>query len=281
MTAERTNSYDIDSHIAEFYDSWETHSQDIELIRRLIAGQGRLRILEPFCGTGRILVPLARDGHELVGMDQSRCMLDRAEAKIAVLPEDIRSSVTLSRTDVLTADWPGGFDLVLLGGNCFYELGSPQEQEACVAYAAAALKPGGFLYADNDHMEDEVPSAWLAAGPRKGIFPLGTCADGTRLEAENETLSLDLDKRLWRTRRRITITSPDGVARNVEYRQQKHPVRHAEVRDWLLKHGFAIEQEFGDREGHPYTYDSPRAIFWARKEKLKDTGLRKARGAKT
>ena len=39
----------------------------------------------------------------------------------------------------------------------------------------------------------------------------------------------------------------------------------AEVRGWLEKHGFEIESFFGDRAGRPYTDDSPRAIFWARK----------------
>ena len=265
MTDERVNPYDIDPHVAEFYDIHETHSQDVELIRRLIAGRGWIRILEPFCGTGRILIPLAKDGHELVGLDQSRCMLDRARARIALLPADIHAAVTLVQADALAGDWPGGFDLVLLGSNCFYELSSPQEQETCVAFAAAALKPGGHAYVDNDHMEDAVPAAWLPAGPRPGGFPRGTCADGTRLESVNETLSFDLQTRLWRARRSITITSPEGTARTVEYVHQKHPVRFAEVRGWLQKHGLTIEQTSGDREGHSYTNDSPRAIFWAAK----------------
>ena len=78
MSINRTNTYSLDAHVAEIYDGVETQTDDVKLIRRLIAGRGRLRILEPFCGTGRILIPLASDGHEIVGFDQSAPMLDRA-----------------------------------------------------------------------------------------------------------------------------------------------------------------------------------------------------------
>ena len=48
------NMYDVDSHIAEIYDQDETGTDDVEFIERLIKGEDKIRILEPFCGTGRI-----------------------------------------------------------------------------------------------------------------------------------------------------------------------------------------------------------------------------------
>lgn len=70
-------SYDVHPILAEAYDLHETHTTDVELIRRLIGDRKGLRILEPFCGTGRILLPLACDGHEVVGIDISGHMLQR------------------------------------------------------------------------------------------------------------------------------------------------------------------------------------------------------------
>ena len=125
------------------------------------------------------------------------------------------------------------------------------------------MKPGGYVYVDNDHMEEEIPQAWLPTGKRPTGFPSGTCADGTRLEGTTETLSFDPDKRLWLARRGITVTSPDGTTKTTERLQQKHPVSFGEVKGWLEEHGFVIEQTFGDREGNPYTPESPRAILWA------------------
>jgi ubiquinone/menaquinone biosynthesis C-methylase UbiE len=73
--------YDVTPHVAEIYDQSETYTDDVVLIQNLIQGSGHLRILEPFCGTGRILIPLALAGHTLVGLDNAAGMLLRAKEK--------------------------------------------------------------------------------------------------------------------------------------------------------------------------------------------------------
>lgn len=266
MSENSVNAYSLDPHVAEIYDQHETQTDDVEVIRRLIEPLGNLRILEPFCGTGRILIPLASDGHGMVGMDQSLPMLDRARAKIEQLPPDVQQRITLQQADVTAAAWPSGFDLILLGGNCFYELASPAEQEACIASAAAALKSDGYLYVDNDHMEGEFDEAWRQMGKRTTAFPCGTCADGARVEGASETLWFDAARRLSRCRRTVTVVLADGTVICGERVQHKHPPSFGEVKSWLETHGFAIEQTFGDRAGNSFVPESPRAIFWARKE---------------
>jgi SAM-dependent methyltransferase len=256
--------YDVEPHIAEIYDQVETYTDDIDLIRRLIGGRRSLRILEPFCGTGRILIPLALDGHTLVGLDQSKGMLARARAKIVRLPEQVQRRITLTQADVVSVRWPQEFDLVILGGNCFYELATPQEQEGCIQSAAAALNSGGYVYVDNDHMEGELAESWRKPGASQG-FPTGTCADGTRLESTTETIWYDAPRRLVKFRRCTRATLPNTSVIEKEHIQQKHPVSTTEVRTWLETHGFVIEQLYGDRAGNPYTEASQRAIFWARK----------------
>jgi SAM-dependent methyltransferase len=259
-----TNMYDVEPHIAEIYDQIETYTDDIELIRRLIGERGPLRILEPFCGTGRILTPLALDGHALVGLDQAQGMLARARVKIALLPAEVQARITLSEADVTSAEWPQSFDLVILGGNCFYELATPQEQEKCIISAAASLHPGGYVYVDNSHMEGDLDESWRSPGVSQG-FPMGTCADGTRVASTKETIWYDVPHRLVRFRRGTTVTLPDGNTIRKEYVQQKHPVSTVEVQMWLEAHGFLVEQMYGDRAGNPYTEAADRAIFWARR----------------
>lgn len=260
-----TTQYDLDPHVAEIYDQFEVQTDDIELIGKVVAGKGALRILEPFCGTGRILIPLASDGHEIVGFDRSRPMLDRARSKIAALPQEVQQRITLFQADVTAAEWPRDFDLVLLGGNCFYELSSSEEQEGCIAAASAASRPGGYVYVDNNHMEGDLEESWRVPGVRATRFPRGVCVDGTRVEGTAETIAFDAAKRLWRACRSVTITFPDGRVTRHEYIEQKHPVSAVEVRTWLENHGFVVEALFGDRSGSPYLETSPRAILWARK----------------
>jgi len=264
MSYNTTNMYDVEPHVAEIYDQIETYTDDIELLRRLIGKRGPLRILEPFCGTGRLLIPLALDGHALVGLDQAQGMLARARAKIARLPAEVQARITLAQADVTSAEWPQGFALVILGGNCFYELATPQEQEQCLISAAASLHPGGYVYVDNNHMEGALDESWRSPGVSQG-FPTGTCADGTRVASTKEIIWYDVPRRLVRLRRGTTVTLPDGSIITKEYVQQKHPVSAVEVQTWLEKHGFLVEQRYGDRAGTPYTDTSDRAIFWARR----------------
>jgi SAM-dependent methyltransferase len=266
--------YDLDPHVAELYDQQETYRDDVDLILNLLGSSGARRILEPFCGTGRMLIPLALAGHEVAGLDNSPAMLSRAQLKIAQLPSSMQQRIRLTEMNVIRDTWPGDFDVVLLGGNCFYELATAEAQQTCIAAeaqqtciaaAAAALRVGGFLYVDNNHMEGDLDPAWyLGAQPRPG-FPTGTCADGTVLESTLETIWYDAPQRLARFQRVTTITSASGLAQQVESVQQKHPVSTTEMAGWLEGAGFIIERHFGDRVGSPYRPSAQRSIFWARK----------------
>lgn len=264
MAANATNPYDIEAHVAEVYDLQETDTADIELIRRLINGRGPWRILEPFSGTGRILIPLAADGHELVGIDQARFMVEHAGQKVASLTEEARQRIRIFQGDVLCMGWPEGFDLVILGGNSLYELANPDEQQHVIRLAVDALKPGGYLYVDNNHMEGDLAASWQEDSlQRRGLQ--GVCADGTSVETWMQTVWFDAPRRLVQLRRLTRVRYLDGSETSKEYFQQKHPVSTDEVRGWLEQTGLVIQQVFGDRQGAPYQPESSRAIFWAQK----------------
>lgn len=258
--------YDLDAGVAEIYDKIEMKTADVALLGRLLGSREGLRILEPFCGTGRILIPLACDGHTVVGLDHAAGMLDRAREKVSALAPEVRSRIALQERDVVGDGWPQGFDLVVLGGNCLYELATPEEQARVIARAAASLRPGGRVFVDNDHMEGELDPSWYEPPVEDGVFPTGECADGTRLESRWHVVWYDAARRLIRFRRQTRIVRPDGTATEHEVVQQKHPPSGEEVAEWLEAEGFSIERRMGDYDGSVYTDDAPRAIFWARRE---------------
>ena len=257
MSINEVSMYDVDLHIAEVYDGeWATDADEVDDIRSSLGDCAPVRVLEPFVGTGRILLPLVQDGHEVVGMDRSRVLLGRLREKLVRLPEKTQQHVTLLERDVLATAWPTGFDLVFMGGNCLYELGSPEEQEHCIASAAASLKPGGHLFLDNDHMEGELDETWRRPGRHGHLEPF-TCEDGTVLQFESETIWYDAPRRLHRSRRYTTVTRPDGSSQTIDFIIQKHPPSLAEMRAWLSAHG--LEVVVADE-----TLD--RATYWAWKE---------------
>jgi SAM-dependent methyltransferase len=260
MSYNKVNLYNIDTHIAEIYDQQENYSDDVQLLLDLIGKRGPLRIFEPFCGTGRILIPLVVAGHQLIGLDQSKVLLNCCKEKLSHTGKRAK----LVEGDAVDDPWPDGLDLVVLGGNCLYELANADEQERCIQSAASSLKPGGFLFLDNDHMEGPLAQAWQDPTARTS-FPTSQCADGIRLESTIQTIWVDVSARLARFSRQTKAIFPDGRIIEQTYIQQKHPISTGEVKFWLEKHGFAIEQFYGSRKREPYMNTSPRAIFWAKK----------------
>ena len=253
----------VDEYWAEIYDQIETQKDDVALLRELIRDFGLMRILEPFYGNGRIFIPLAEDGHEIVGMDRSEAMLESGRAKIRELPDDARKQITLRHADVTTEAWPGGFDLVILGGNCFYELATAEEQKGCIRSARASLKPGGHVYLDNNHMEGDLDAAWCKIGEME-VRPEYTCSDGATIVETVEPVWVDRVSRLWRAQRTVEVRTSEGeTMMRKEWVQQKHPPSTTEMRTWLGEHGFEVLELWGDRKKSPYTHRSGRAIFWA------------------
>jgi SAM-dependent methyltransferase len=259
--------YSADAHIAEIYDNTQTQTDDVEFFRRLIGTDRVCRIFEPFCGTGRIALPLARDGHRVHGLDCSEPMLERFRTKLACEPPDVQSRVCLTRAPVFGDVWPADQDVVLLAGNCPYELSSSDEQRALIHRAACYLRPGGHVLIDcDDHHSAELSPQWRRPpGQQRRAFPSGECADGTRLEATTEVEWYDARFRLVHYVRRLRVTKPDGTVSQHQWRETCRPVVMTELLAWVEEAGLEAEATFGGAPGNPYTSDSTRATVWARK----------------
>jgi SAM-dependent methyltransferase len=212
---------------AEVYERVETQRDDVALLRGLIHDLGRLRILEPFCGNGRILIPLAEDGHEIVGMDLSEAMLDSGRVKVRALADDVGRRITLLQADVTAEKWPGGFDLVVLGANCFYELATAEGQEGCIRSAAGALSLGGHVFVDNNDYKGD----WGAGpfGKERGIFE-GTASDGSRVRYSLKGIGFDENEQVLLRERAWCRRSPDGTETRRVWTTKTRPVSAREVR---------------------------------------------------
>jgi len=140
--------------IARLYDlDLSEDAGDVELHVALARRTGG-PVVELAVGTGRIAVPLAEAGYDVVGVDIDRGMLDRARTRIASAGPEIASRIRLVEADLLDSDGheavtsAGPFQLAILGLNSILLLANAAAQRRALATMARLVAPGGLLVVD-------------------------------------------------------------------------------------------------------------------------------------
>src|SRR5438477_475778 len=108
-------------------------------------------ILELGCGTGRITVPIAQDGHHIVGLDRSAAMLERAERRARRANVEIR----WVEGDMRAFSFNEAFALVFVALNSFLML-DPNDRWSCLARVREHLAPRGRVAIDVFQPDPEV-----------------------------------------------------------------------------------------------------------------------------
>ena len=126
-----------------------------------LARQVASPVVELACGTGRLTLPLARDGHDMIGFDASPAMLRAAREKarmegleVAFVEGDMRSFALGRR-----------FGLVVVGCNSLAHLTGIEDLRACFRCIRRHLAPGGVFAFDAVNPD---PGA-LARLPSEGV----------------------------------------------------------------------------------------------------------------
>lgn len=102
-------------------------------------------VLELGCGTGRILLPAAEAGAQMVGLDRAPAMLEVLRRKLAALPEEVQSRVELAQADMRSFELGRRFPLILIPYRAFLHLLTDAEQRMALERIREHLEPGGRL----------------------------------------------------------------------------------------------------------------------------------------
>jgi SAM-dependent methyltransferase len=132
------------------------------------------RVLDAPCGYGRLSRPLAERGAHVLGVDQSRTLLQHAESERGDLPS---SRLRYVQHDLRYPLAEVGFDAAL---NVFSSLGYGSEDDdlAILATLRAAVRPGGLVFVETIHRD--LVASLLA----RGQPPSQRLADGTLVVEE-------------------------------------------------------------------------------------------------
>jgi len=217
--------------------------------------------LEIACGTGRVLLPLARAGLRVTGIDVSEAMLAVSRRKLQGEPAEVAERVDLIHADMTQFDLGKQFGLAIIPFSAFQALLTRADQRACLERCRAHLEPGRLLAIDvfNPRLTRLTSSAPILEGPEEFSGPEG---ETVRWSGETE---YDLTSQTLRSRWRYERTTPGGETTVSEHVLKLHYFFRFEF-EWMLEAcGFQIETLYGSFDRSPFTAESPEMIFVARK----------------
>jgi SAM-dependent methyltransferase len=245
---------------ARFYDpdldDWDT---DIQMYEQF-AARCSSPILELGCGTGRVLIPLARQGYRVTGIDASAAMLERARNKIA--EEDLDERVTLVEQEMRKLELGEQFNLAIAALNSFAHLHTTDEQLAALAQIRRHLNPGGLLVLDmfNPDMGRLLDTRGQVALAKVMAEP-GTGQRTMRFDTEE----VDLGRQIIHTTYIVDEIDAEGHVQRTLFPFSLRYVFRYEL-ELLLRHaGYEIEAIYGSYDLDEFSGDSEKLIAVARR----------------
>ena len=241
--------YDLDNDAAASAGGPGTADIDwFRAIARRVGGP----ILELGCGTGRIAVALALDGHRVVGIERSAAMIERARRRAGP-----RSSAEFRQGDIRAFELGDSFRLVAMALNTFLAL-EPGDRRSCLSSARAHLAADGRLALDVFQPEGAtaggegvVVEEWTRSDPATGHEV--TKFTSSRATSERTVVSLSYDE-----------LDADGTVRRLHRRTALHHLYRREAELLFASEGLAIESIHGDYDGSPAEDDARRLLIVAR-----------------
>jgi ubiquinone/menaquinone biosynthesis C-methylase UbiE len=224
-------------------------------------------VLELGCGTGRILLPIAESGIEIVGLDAAASMLAIARQKVAALPEETQNRLQLVEGDMRRFDLGRRFPLILIPFRAFLHLLTVEDQKQALASIRSHLTDGGRL-------------VFNIFDPRLEIMTAHSGPFGSAMKKLQEFVHPQTGNRtlLWDTRRydfEQQVLTEDRLLEEIDASGQVISRRYAtltlrfiyryEMQHLLELCGFEVEALYGDFSRGPFRYGNEQVWIARRK----------------
>ena len=251
---------------AEFYDyvvPYQTRGDVAFFVEAAQASKGS--VLEVGCGTGRVLIPIARAGIPITGVDLSPHMLDVCQRRLAGEPAEVQSRVQLDLADMRDFELGQTFKLITIPFRPFQHLIEVEDQMACLRCIHRHLAADGHFILDVfnpslPHIAREV------TGDEEGDEPEFSMPDGRRVLRRNRIVARDVFKQVQDIELIYYVTHPDGRTERLVH---AFPIRYLfryEVEHLLARCGFEVETVYADYDKSPYGSKYPGELIFVAKK---------------
>ena len=240
--------------LARYYD-WEHAAFEDDVAMYLgFAKRTGGPVLELACGTGRLLLPLLREGIRAVGVDSSGPMLE--VARRAAARAGLAGQAELHQADVRELALDERFRLAFIALDSFGLLRHRSDQLAALARTRRHLVPGGLLVLDvangnlrGGEARDELLLQHLGVDPESGRPLSKWTARSTDLAGQVDRFTYFYD----------VVREDSTVARHTAELELRYFGRF-ELELLLERADFAVEALYGSYDLAPFTSESERLI---------------------
>jgi len=202
-------------------------------------------VLALACGTGRLVCRLTREGHEVVGLDLSKAMLDLARRNVAKLPAKARKRVTLVRGDMSAFDLGRRFGLIFIADNSFRELETRRKLLSALRCIRRHLAPGGRVLITERRLEPSV----FSGGKRSFDWtPPVRHPDTGNLISRRGEITLSRDRKRFTGRLVYNTIASNGCETMQEFSVRAPALCKEDYAALFLRAGFAVCAYPGYRE---------------------------------
>jgi SAM-dependent methyltransferase len=249
--------YDEYEFIAELYDFVRPYRdrQDVAFFVEAAKECGG-PVLEIGCGTGRVLIPTAHAGVDIVGLDLSPHMLGVCRRQLAQKSSTIQSRVQLLQADMRNFNLERTFHLITVPFRPFQHLITVDDQRSCLASIRRHLADGGRLILDLfnpnlDALANQQPGAEVGEEP-EFVTP-----DGRRVIRRHKIVAHDRFNQFMQVELVYYVTHPDGREERLVHAFSMRYLFRFEVEHLLARCGFELEHVYANFDKSPYGSQYP------------------------
>lgn len=253
---EDTGGYQTNPFVAQLYDQFVPYRERPDLdffVQEAVLSGGP--VLEIGCGTGRVLLPTARAGISITGLDVSTYMLDVCRQALEDESPAVQEKVTLLNRDMRDFDLGETFALITSPFRPFQHLLTVQDQLSCLDCVRNHLVPGGIfildifnpslasLTADNlgQEIDEEAPF---------------TTPEGVQVKRSHMVTARDFHNQIQDVELIYYLTHPDGREERIVHAFPMRYLFRFEAEHLLARTGFEVVDLFADfnRNSHDSTH---------------------------
>ena len=251
--------------IADVYDAIPSHQNrpDVGFYTKL-ATESSGPVLELGSGTGRVLIPVARAGKKVFGLEVSEHMLGRCREILKGESPNVRDNVELIEGKIQSFELGYRFGLVICPFNSFLHLLSVEEQLSCLTRVREHLLPGGkfvFDVFDPDIRRMTSPRFTEASKPQQ--FGM---ANGSTIELNHRNKSIDFPSQQIESEIILNVIHRDGSMEKIVHPVRQRFLSRYEAEHLLERCGFEMEALYSDFRRSLHGSTCPASlVFVARK----------------